>query len=159
MATFDEVILKSLVCLDMKDRDGQHVVTTLIESAVQQGLLPPEHKEEAITAVLRREQSASTALPDGIALPHGRTDCVADIVCMIGIHQGGVDFGAPDNLLSHIFVLLLVPATVGCNHIHFLANLSRRLMEQSVRYELLAASTREQLLQVILSYSDEGSMS
>ncbi len=159
MATFDEVILKSLVCLDMKDKDGQHVVTTLIESAVQQGLLTPEHKEEAITAVLRREQCASTALPDGIALPHGRTDCVTDIVCMIGIHPGGVDFGAPDNQLSHIFVLLLVPATVGCNHIHFLANLSRRLMEQSVRYELLAAVTREQLLQMILSYTDEGLMS
>jgi mannitol/fructose-specific phosphotransferase system IIA component (Ntr-type) len=156
MANFDEVILRSLVCLNMHDKDGQHVITTLIEAAVQQGLLSPEHREEAILAVLKREQSASTALPDGIALPHGRTDCVTDIVCMIGIHPEGVDFGAPDNLPSTIFVLLLVPATVGCKHIHFLANLSRRLMEQSVRYELLAASTREQLLQVILSHSDEG---
>ena len=158
MANFDEVILKSLVCLNMGDRDGQHVVTALIDAAVGQGLLPLEHKEEAITAVLKRELSASTALPDGIALPHGRTDCVTDIICMIGIHPRGVDFGAPDNLPSHIFVLLLVPATVACNHIHFLANLSRRLMEQSVRNELLAASTRDQLLQVILSHSDEGLM-
>jgi mannitol/fructose-specific phosphotransferase system IIA component (Ntr-type) len=37
-----------------------------------------------------------------------------------------------------------------------LANLSRRLMEQSVRNQLLAATTRDQLLQVLLSYSDEG---
>ncbi len=156
MANFDEVILKSLVCLNMDDRDGQHVVTTLIDEAVKQGLLPQAHKEDAIMAVLKRELSASTALPDGIALPHGRTDCVSDIICMIGIHPRGVEFGAPDHLPSQIFVLLLVPATVGCNHIHFLANLSRRLMEQSVRNELLAVSTRDQLLQVLLSHSDEG---
>jgi PTS system nitrogen regulatory IIA component len=158
MANFDDVILKSLVRLNMDDSDGQQVIVTLIDAAVRQGLLPKADKEEAITAVLRREQSASTALPDGIALPHGRTDCVADIICMIGIHPQGVAFGAPDNLPSHIFVLLLVPATVGCNHIHFLANLSRRLMEQSVRNELLAAPTRDELLQVILSHSDEGLM-
>ena len=156
MASFDEVILKSLVCLNMDDRDGPHIITTLIEAAVKQGLLQQAHKEEAIIAVLRREQSASTALPDGIALPHGRTDCVADLLCMIGIHPRGVEFGAPDNLPSHIFVLLLVPATAGCNHIHFLANLSRRLMEQSVRNELLAAATPDHVLQVFLSHSDEG---
>ena len=159
MATFDEVILKSLVCLDMAETDGYRVVITLIERAVEQGLLPPVHKDEAIKAVMKREMSASTAMPDGIALPHGRTDCVTDLVCLIGIHPRGVDFGAPDNLPTHIFVLLLVPATVGCNHIHFLANLSRRLLEQSVRNALLRASSREQVLQTILSYDDEGSLS
>ena len=157
MAKFDEIILKSLVCLNMEDSDGQHVITTLIESAVREGLLPTQHKDDAVKAVLKREMSASTALPDGIALPHGRTDCVNDIVCMLGIHPTGIDFGAPDNQASHIFVLLLVPATVACNHIHFLANLSRRLMEPSVRNELLAAPTRDHVLQTILSHSDEGS--
>jgi PTS system nitrogen regulatory IIA component len=141
----------------MTEPDGHQVVTTLIEQAVAQGLLAPAHKDDAIRAILKREMSASTAMPDGIALPHGRTDCVTDIVCMIGLHPKGVDFGAPDNLPTHIFVQLLVPATVGCNHIHFLANLSRRLMEQSVRNALMSAPTREQVLEAILSYSDEGS--
>ncbi len=159
MANFDDVIEKSLVCLNLSESDGHGVVTTLIEQAVEQGLLPAVHKDEAITAVMKREMSASTAMPDGIALPHGRTDCVSDIVCMIGIHPRGVEFGAPDNQPTHIFVLLLVPATVGCNHIHFLANLSRRLLEQSVRNDLLTAATCDQVRNAILSYSDEGSLS
>ena len=158
MANFDEVILRCLVCLNMTEPDGHQVVLTLIERAVEQGLLPAVHKDEAIKAVMKREMSASTAMPDGIALPHGRTDCVTEIICMLGLHPGGVDFGAPDNQPTRIFVLLLVPSAVGCNHIHFLANLSRRLMEQSVRNALLSASTREQVLQSILSYSDEGSL-
>lgn len=159
MANFDEVIKNSLVCLNMAEADGHQVVTTLIEEAVAKGLLPGAHKDEAIRAVMKREMSASTAMPDGIALPHGRTDCVGDIVCMIGIHPAGVDFGAPDGEPSRIFVLLLVPATVGCNHIHFLANLSRRLMEPSVRNELVSAQSRQQVLNAILNCSDEGSVS
>lgn len=156
MASFDEVIRKSLVRLNMTDMSGQQAITTLIESAVAGGLVSDQHRDEVIRAVLKREMSASTALPDGIALPHGRTDCVEDIVCLIGIHPSGIPFGAPDNQLSHIFVLLLVPATVGCNHIHFLANLSRRLMEPSLRNALLSAPTEEKAQQTILSYSDEG---
>jgi mannitol/fructose-specific phosphotransferase system IIA component (Ntr-type) len=156
MASFEEIIQKSLVCLDMTESSGQRVVTAMIEAAVREGVLSAEHKDAAVKAVLNRELSASTALPDGIALPHGRTDCVDDIVCMLGIHPAGIDFGASDNRLTHVFVLLLVPASAACNHIHFLAKLSRRLMESSVRNELLAARTREGVVQTILSHSEEG---
>lgn len=156
MSNFVEVIKKSVVCLNLSDPDSQQLVTTLVEAAVTHGVLPQVHKDEAIRVILKREMSASTAMPDGIALPHGRTDCVTDIVCVIGIHPKGIDFGAPDKQPSHIFVLLLVPTAVACDHIHFLANLSRRLMEQSVRNDLLAAPTRECALQAILNQSDEG---
>lgn len=159
MANFNEVILKSVVCLNMSESTGHEVLTALVEAAVSQGALSQAQKDDAIKAVLKREQSASTAMPDGIALPHGRIDCISELVCMIGIHPGGVDFGAPDGQPTRIFVQLLVPATVGCNHIHFLANLSRRLLEQSVRNELLAATSREHVIQAVLSHSDEGSFS
>ena len=159
MAIFSEVILKSVVCLNMSERSGHEAVTTLIEAAVKQGVLEQAHMDDAIKAVLKREQSASTAMPDGIALPHGRIDSIKELVCMIGIHPGGVEFGAPDGQLTHIIVQLLVPAMVGCNHIHFLANLSRRLLEQSVRTALLEAASRDQVVQFILCHSDEGSFS
>ena len=157
MASFDDVILRSVVCLNMSERSGHEVVTTMIEAAVRQGALEPAHMDESVMAVLKREQSASTAMPDGIALPHGRVDCIKELVCMIGIHPMGVGFGSPDGQPTRIFVQLLVPASVGCNHIHFLANLSRRLLEQSVRNALLAAGSRDDVVQAILSYSDEGS--
>ncbi len=106
--------------------------------------------------MLKREHTASTALPDGIALPHGRTECVDDIVCMIGIHPKGVAFGAPDGLPTRIFVLLLVPAKIGCGHIHFLAHLSQRLMERAVCDSILAATTRDAVLQAVLCCPIDG---
>ncbi|MDD4101000.1 MAG: PTS sugar transporter subunit IIA [Kiritimatiellae bacterium] len=156
MSVFDEVISNSLVRLGLTDPDGEQVVKALIDAAVDEGLLPNEHKDEAVQAVLKREHSASTALPEGIALPHGRTECVDDIVCMIGIHPQGVAFGAPDGLPTRIFVLLLVPAKIGCRHIHFLANLSRRLMERTVCDSILEAKTREAVLQAVLCCPFDG---
>lgn len=157
MGNFNEVISKSVVCLNMSEDEGHAVLSALVKKAVEQSALEPVHMDDAIRAVLKREQSASTAMPDGIALPHGRIEGIGDLVCMIGIHPRGVDFGSPDGQPTHIFVELLVPATAGCNHIHFLANLSRRLLEQSVRTELLAAASREHVVQAILSHTDEGS--
>ncbi len=156
MPVFDEVVFKSLVRLGLTDPDGEQVIKKLIEEAVGEGLLPEQHKDDAVQAVLNRENSASTALPDGIALPHGRTECVKDIVCMIGVHPQGVSFGAPDGLPTRIFVLLLVPAKIGCRHIHFLANLSRRLMERTVCDKILAATTRDAILTAILSCPLDG---
>lgn len=159
MGNFTEIITKSVVCLNMSEDAGYKVLSALVKEAVAQGALEPAHMDDAIKAVLKREQSASTAMPDGIALPHGRIDGIGELVCMIGIHPAGVDFGSPDGQPTHIFVELLVPATAGCNHIHFLANLSRRLLEQSVRNELLAATSREHVLQAILNHTDEVSFS
>lgn len=151
MRSFEEIIQGSLVCLDMTEKDGTQVITAMIEAAVREGVLDAAHKDAAIRAVLNRELSASTALPDGIAMPHGRTDCVSDLVCMLGIHPEGIDFGAPDQSRTHIFVLLLVPASAACNHIYFLTRLSRRLMEMSVRNELLAAKSRDDVMKALLN--------
>jgi mannitol/fructose-specific phosphotransferase system IIA component (Ntr-type) len=156
MATFEEIISKSLVRLGLSYPDGEQVIKALIGAAAEEGLLSGQHKDEAVKAVLKREHSASTALPDGIALPHGRTECVSDIVCMIGIHPQGVAFGAPDGLPTRIFVLLLVPARIGSCHIHFLANLSRRLMERTVCLSILEAATSDAVLQAILSCPFDG---
>lgn len=156
MASYTEIIAGSLVALDMTQNSGEQIIVDLITRAVERGFLSPESCDDAVQAVLRREMSASTALTDGVALPHGRLDSISDIIAMIGIHPKGVTFGAPDGKPVQIFVLLLVPATVGCNHIHFLANISRRLLEGSIRRALLAATTPEQVLNTLAGDLTEG---
>lgn len=156
MASFKEIVRNSSVCLEMQEVDGKGVIERLIDVAIAEQRLVPECREAVIRAVMNREASASTALSEGVALPHARTDCVQDIVCMLGTHKTGIDFDAPDGGPTHVFVLLLVPAKVACNHIHFLANLSRCLMESAVRTALLRATTSEEFVEIILNSSARG---
>ena len=73
MSSFYEVIEKSLVRLDLAEPDGPAVIRSMLEDAVGAGVFPQDKLPKVLRAVMNRELSAPTAIPRGIALPHGRT--------------------------------------------------------------------------------------
>ena len=150
MNGFNEVVRKSVVCLNMKEANGTDVIVRLVQEAVQQGLLGPEDEEGAIRAVLNRELSAPTAQPEGIAIPHGRVACVSDVVFMLGVHPQGVDFGAPDGLPTHLFAQMLAPQSCGSSYIQFLAQLCQRLLNVSIRERLMVAKTKDEVCAALI---------
>jgi mannitol/fructose-specific phosphotransferase system IIA component (Ntr-type) len=145
MNGFKEVVQKCVVCLNMTETNGMDVIARLVQEAIRHGLMSPEHEEDAVRAILNREQSASTAQPEGIALPHGRVPYVSDLVFMLGVHPVGVDFGAPDGRPTHLFAQMLAPQSCGASYIQFLAQLCQRLLDSSVLEQLMCAATREEI--------------
>ena len=150
MNGFNEVVRKSVVCLNMTEANGTDVIVRLVQEAVQQGLLRPEDEEGAVRAILNRELSAPTAQPEGIAIPHGRVACVEDVVFMLGVHPQGVDFGASDGLPTHLFAQMLAPQSSGASYIQFLAQLCQRLLDSSVREQLMRAETKEDVCAALI---------
>jgi len=148
MKNFEETIQESVVRLGLKATDMACAITELVDAAVAAGSVAAEQRDALIQGVMKREMSASTVMPDGIALPHGRIEVLERLVCVIGIGPG-FDAGAPDNKPTRIVLLLLVPTLVGCNHIHFLAKMSRKLMDPAVCPALLAAQSREDVLKAL----------
>jgi mannitol/fructose-specific phosphotransferase system IIA component (Ntr-type) len=94
--------------------------------------------------VLAREDTGSTGMQDGVALPHGKTWAVDQIVSAIGLKPGGVDFDSLDGVPSTIFVLVLSPMDVTGPHIRFLATISQTLNEEG-RKALLACRTAAEM--------------
>ncbi len=111
------------------------------------GLL--QDPEQALEDVLQREQSMSTGMQDGIAIPHARTEAVQQLVCAIGLKPEGIDFGALDEKPSRIFVLTLSPRKGANPHIQFMASVSRILSNPETRTKLLAAQTSDDMLRVL----------
>ncbi len=83
--------------------------------------------EDARKAVMAREESMSTGMQYGVAIPHGRTDAVKGLVCAVGIKPGGVDFSAIDGEPSDIIVLTLSPKTTAAPHVQFMSMISQAL--------------------------------
>jgi mannitol/fructose-specific phosphotransferase system IIA component (Ntr-type) len=104
-------------------------------------------RAEAHGAVWEREQSMSTGLQYGVAIPHGKTDAVDRLVCCIGIKRDGVDFDAMDGQPSRIFVLTLSPKSKPAPHLQFMSTISRTLNE-SGRRQVLAAGSAADIHQV-----------
>lgn len=150
MKGFQEIIQESIVCLNLVEKDGMDVIARLVSQAVEQGALKAEDEDDVMHAIINREQSAPTAQPDGIAIPHGRVACISEVVFLLGIHPEGVDFGAPDGLPTHIFALMLAPQSSGAGYIQFLAKLCQRLLSGSIREQLRSSTSRQAVCDTLL---------
>ncbi|NLL84797.1 MAG: PTS transporter subunit EIIA [Lentisphaerae bacterium] len=127
------------------------VIDTLSDAAVAEGLLKAEQRDIAITAVLRREMSGSTVMPEGIAFPHGRTSAVSEQCVVLGVFTDGKGF-SDKNCPVPVWLVVLVFAplsTAGASHIQLLANLCRRLMGTGVVEQLRAATNSKDVLNVL----------
>ena len=99
-------------------------------------------------AVLAREQTFSSGLQHGVAVPHARTDAVDRLVCAVGLKPEGVAFDALDGKPARIVVLTLAPRHTAAPQLQFLAAVSQTLGEQG-RAALLACDTAEDMQAVL----------
>ena len=93
-------------------------------------------KKSIVKALIEREGLGSTGIGQGIAIPHGKTDRVSELVAVLGISQKGVNFEALDGEPVYIFFLLVAPKETAGPHLKALAQISR-LLRDSYFCELL----------------------
>ena len=92
-----------------------------------------------IADVMEREESMSTGMELGIALPHGRTEGVIDTVVAVGIKKSGVNFDSMDGEPSRLFILIVSPKKSGGLHVQFLAAIGSILGNDQLRENVINA--------------------
>jgi len=141
-------ITPRLIEPNLKGSTKEQIIAELIELLVRSGLLRKKDAPDAIKAVLEREESMSTGMQYGIAIPHGKTDVVDDLVCAVGIKREGIDFNAMDGQPSRIFFLTLSPTNKPAPHVHFMATISQVLDKQG-REKILTCKTAQEIYKVL----------
>lgn len=124
----------------------QGAISELVTLLYENGLVMD--RERAVQAVFEREQSLSTGLEYGLAIPHARTDAVNRLVCAVGLKKEGLDFDAVDGKPVRIVALVLAPDTAATPQLQLIAQLCRLLNEQG-RAALLACDTAQDMFGVL----------
>ncbi|MFZ0888181.1 MAG: PTS sugar transporter subunit IIA [Candidatus Binataceae bacterium] len=110
----------------------------------------PDVKLDELVAVLEeRERLGSTAIGDGIAIPHGKLRGVNGILGVFARHGAGVDFDSLDGEPTHLFFLLVAPEDSSSLHLKALARVSRLLKDAEFRERLLKAADGAELYRLI----------
>lgn len=105
-----------------------------------------------LLAVLReRERLNSTAIGEGIAIPHGRLPGLRGVVAGFARSTPGVDFDSVDKQPARLFFVLVAPDDAAAMHLKALARISRLLKDKDFRARLLELPTREELHAAILA--------
>lgn len=102
-----------------------------------------------VQVLLDREALGSTAIGEGIAIPHGKLPGVTNVVAAFGRSPNGLDFDSLDGNPTRLFFLLVAPEDSAGIHLKALARVSRLLKDKSFRDRLAAGGEREQLFAVI----------
>jgi len=106
--------------------------------------------EALLEALGKREELCSTALADGVALPHPRRPlpyAVAEPILVIARTPQGIGFGAPDGQLTDLFFMTC--SQDDHHHLHLLARLCRLLHDGQLAVQLRETDTTEQAIEII----------
>ena len=104
---------------------------------------------ELLDMLLEREKLGTTAMGDGIAIPHARVESLDRLLASFGRSRHGVDFDSVDGKRTHLFFLLVAPGTEGSAHLLTLARLSRFLTQPEFRARLLEVEATEDLFRAV----------
>ena len=154
MSYLSELLRLEQIQLELRGGDQSAVLRELV------ALVPEIRKDQVqremfLAALLERERLHTTAIGDGIALPHARNPLAGILnrpLLIFGRHPAGIPFGAPDEAPVRLFFLLASPNLT--DHLAMLARLSRVLRSKELRSSLLNVKAQGEIPHAIAQAED-----
>ncbi|CAN5796655.1 PTS sugar transporter subunit IIA [soil metagenome] len=133
---------------EMKSQARWEAIGELVDVLVTAGKIRPEEREQVWESIKQREQTMSTGIGWGIAIPHASSDKVSEVVAAFGRTHTGIEFESLDGEPVFFVVLFVVPKDQFQTHLRTLAAIAKFLNDKTVRDELSKAQDAEQILRV-----------
>ena len=106
-------------------------------------------EEQLARVLIDRESLASTAIGQGVAIPHGKLPQLKEILACLGRARGGVDFDSMDGKPTYLFFVMVAPENSAGAHLKALARISRVFKDESFRNRLLSAPDADSIFEMI----------
>ena len=143
----NEILVREACVVDMKARTKKEALRE--PSEVLAGSVKGLDGAGLLDMLLEREKLGTTAMGDGIAIPHARIEALERLLASFGRSRQGVDFDSVDGKPTHLFFLLVAPGREGSAHLLTLARLSRMLSSPEFRSKLLDVESNDDFFRVL----------
>ena len=111
--------------------------------------------EHVVEALIEREELGSTSVGDGFAIPHCKTQGLAQIAIALARFTDGVDFGGTDHDPVRFVFVVLSPPDQPAAHLQVLSQIARVLKRRELRTELLSAVDASEVVSAICRVAEE----
>lgn len=149
-----DFLSKKAIITELKSSKKEDVLKEMVDALINSGDIEKRHRNKLIDALMARESLGSTAIGQGIAIPHAKSDCVDKLVAAFALTKKGVDFDSLDGELAYIFFLLVAPQDSAGPHLKALARISRLLKDKYFRDTLRSCTDDKSVIKAI-SQEDE----
>lgn len=142
-----DLITAGRVKVPLAGRTKDDVLRELVELAVHER--GPQVVESVAGAVREREQLLSTGIGGGIAIPHGKSIELDELIVAAGVAPGGIAYDALDGKPVTLLFLLVGPETAAGSLVKALSRISRVLRREELREALRGARSEDDFLRVL----------
>lgn len=137
--------------VEIEPQNKWKVIDTLVDLLFRREKLPADKKDHIASLIREREESMSTGIGDGVAIPHCSSPHTDKACLVMAVVRDGMDFEAIDGQPVHFVILLVVPKNEFQTHISTLAEIAKLMNNSDFRSELLACTTLEDMVSLIRS--------
>ncbi|MFA6384699.1 MAG: PTS sugar transporter subunit IIA [Candidatus Omnitrophota bacterium] len=149
-----DFLSKTAIQADITATKKEDVIRELVDLLISAGKLDKSNRNKVIDSLMERESLGSTAIGQGIAIPHAKTDSVSELVGAFALSKKGVDFDSLDGEPVYIFFLLLAAQDSAGPHLKALARISRLFKDKFFR-DSLRNCVDDKAITKVISQEDE----
>lgn len=142
-----DLLSKESIKLNLSSKTKPDVIDEMVDLVDASGNL--NNKAEYKEAILAREELSTTAVGEGIAIPHAKTKAVKKACLAAGITKDGIDYEAFDGSLSNLFFMIAAPDGANNTHLEVLSRLSTILMDEEFKNSLINSTSVDEFLSLI----------
>ncbi len=142
-----DLINQNAIDLNVHIATKKELIKKATELMAQNGNIKDIEQYEKL--VLKREEEGSTGIGEGIAIPHGKGECISKPGLAAMVIPEGADFDALDGNKVNLLFLIAAPDTKDNIHLDVLSRLSTLLMDSNFREKLLSAKSKDEFLKII----------
>ncbi|MFY9401892.1 MAG: PTS sugar transporter subunit IIA [Candidatus Omnitrophota bacterium] len=144
-----DFLSKKAIITDIKATKKEDVIKELVDALIEAGDVEKRARNKLIESLMSREALGSTAIGQGIAIPHAKSDSISKLVAAFGLSVKGVDFDSLDGEPAYIFFLLVAPQDSAGPHLKALARISRLLKDKYFRDTLRTCEDDKAIIRII----------
>jgi fructose PTS system EIIBC or EIIC component len=139
-----DILKEKVTKINLDAKDKTEAINKMIDLANNSGNIID--LEKVRECVFEREKLVSTGVGKGFAIPHGKSDFVADITAAFGIMSDPIEFDSIDGEKVKFIFLLIGKDSMLNAHIKLLSRISRLMNKDDFRNKLTKASSSEEVV-------------
>jgi len=144
----DTILKKESVIADLLGDNKVEVIKEMTQCLKKNNFI--KNDQALFETLMEREKLGSTGIGENVAIPHGKSDEVAQIITVLARSKNGVEFESLDQKPVHFVCMVIAPAHSTGQHLKVLARISRIFKNQGLREDILNAGNSDSIYSILI---------
>ncbi len=143
----NEISSKDSIIADLVGTNKEEVIREMTDFLQSQRII--QDKETLFKTLMERENLGSTGIGENVAIPHGKSNELSQIIVVFGRSIGGVDFESLDQKPVNFVCMVIAPSNSTGQHLKALARISRLFKNQNLREGILKSQDANEIYSLL----------